>query len=115
MKAPPQGQSLCVHCGNATVATIDSRVMASNWRMRRKRCTSCEHRWTTYEVPAEMLDNFKYILETMRLMGNHVHAIGLLLEQTRHLSMIQEGKDANSKQSTTKADAWHSIRQHQAD
>jgi len=48
----------CTVCGMGPVATIDSRH-DGEWRYRRRRCTSCGHRWGTYEVPAELMANLR--------------------------------------------------------
>lgn len=63
-------QSVCIHCGKPTVSTVDSRHFPGTpWRVRRKLCTTCLQRWTTYEVPADVLSglrDFRYHISGMR-------------------------------------------------
>lgn len=46
----------CLQCNKGPVGTLDSRH-DGQWRYRRKRCEACGYRWSTYEVPAELLYN----------------------------------------------------------
>jgi transcriptional regulator NrdR family protein len=42
-----------VSCGSAKVGVVDSRDVPNGVR-RRRACSVCGTRWTTYEVPAEV-------------------------------------------------------------
>lgn len=48
-----QGGFRCQKCGAQSAGTvIDSRVSANGDRIRRRReCSQCRYRWTTYECP----------------------------------------------------------------
>lgn len=40
----------CPKCRQQTCITIESRINKDNSRRRRKECSECKHRYTTYEV-----------------------------------------------------------------
>lgn len=61
-------QGKCPHCGKGPVNTVDSRH-DTEWRWRRRVCQHCTVRWSTYEVPAELIGNLAkavHILTTTR-------------------------------------------------
>lgn len=92
-KTPPQNHNICIKCGANTVRTADSRIYGSRpWRTRRKHCDTCFHRWTTVEVPTELLHNVEHIMQTLHVMTQNVSEIQLMLEDMRHLAMMEEGK-----------------------
>lgn len=45
----------CPKCGSGLVRVIDSRPSGKSAR-RRRRCTTCEFRWTTWEYPEDIGD-----------------------------------------------------------
>jgi transcriptional regulator NrdR family protein len=44
----------CPACNGAENAVLEVRE-----ERRRRECTTCRHRWTTYEVPAERLERLE--------------------------------------------------------
>jgi transcriptional regulator NrdR family protein len=48
--------SLCPVCGSWQSKVKESRRDTRyGWKWRLRDCSNCEHRWSTYEVPAETL------------------------------------------------------------
>ncbi len=48
----------CPSCQSSRVQVTDSRPHHDGlWRRRRRICTACKHRWSTMEVPAELVEN----------------------------------------------------------
>jgi hypothetical protein len=90
-RASPVSHNICIRCGANTVRTADSRI-TGQWRTRRKCCDTCFHRWTTVEVPAELLHNVQLIMESLHSMSASVDQLQAVLEQMRHLAMMEEGK-----------------------
>ncbi len=60
---PEAGSNLsrCPKC-DGPVTVKDSRISENGWRYRRRRCMDCAHLWTTYEVPAELLDHLRVFI-----------------------------------------------------
>lgn len=57
----------CLSCGSSNVITIDSRH-EHVWRMRRRHCATCLYRWTTYEVPADLVEGMEeFLIQAQRL------------------------------------------------
>ena len=108
------GSSLCIACGHDTVMIRDSRVNSRNWRLRRRECMECKHRWSTYEVPVEVMSSVEEVLDILHTLGIHVQIIERLLEKARHAGIVGEG-DANRIASTAETNDGNSTRQHQAD
>ena len=80
------GLSRCLKCdGVATV--FNSRVDKNGWRWRRRECTLCEHRWTTYEVPAELLDALRTLHKSAQAAKQQVDALNSVLST---LSMVDK-------------------------
>ena len=67
----------CPNCGNHHTDTIDSRP-TKPWRIRRKRCRMCSHRWSTYEVPADQLEGMVELRYLVTQAKEHITK----LEQT---------------------------------
>ena len=87
------GASLCIKCGHDTVMIRDSRVNERNWRLRRRECMACKHRWSTYEVPVEVMSSVEDVLDILHTLGIHVQIIERLLEKARHAGIVGEGND----------------------
>lgn len=50
----------CSNCGSCEAHVYDSRNnKVSNARRRRYQCAKCGHRYTTYEIPAEVYERVK--------------------------------------------------------
>lgn len=45
----------CPGCGSIKSRVQETRVVQIGW-VRRRRICGCDHRWYTYEVPAEILE-----------------------------------------------------------
>lgn len=59
----------CPACGSSNAATIDSRYLDDvGWRRRRRECHACRHRWSTVEVPAELLGQMKYVFFKLKVI-----------------------------------------------
>jgi hypothetical protein len=85
------GASLCIVCGHDTVMIRDSRVNSRNWRWRRRECMACKHKWSTYEVPVEVMSSVEEVLDILHTLGIHVQIIERLLEKARHAGIVGEG------------------------
>ena len=46
----------CFKCGDLSIKIIHTSVNGQNHRLRRKECTSCGERLTTYEIPSEQYE-----------------------------------------------------------
>lgn len=90
-RAPVVSHNYCIKCNANTVRTADSRI-TGQWRTRRKHCDTCSYRWTTVEVPADLLRNVDHILRALHVMTQNVSELQLMLEDLRHLAMMEEGK-----------------------
>ena len=44
---------ICINCGADSVMNTDTRNSKSKPLRRRKHCTSCDYRFSTYEIPME--------------------------------------------------------------
>lgn len=56
--------AVCPECGGRESKTIDSRYARKfgfNTIRRRKECKACKRRWSTFEMPGEVIDYFKTI------------------------------------------------------
>lgn len=50
----------CPNCNSTNIFTSNSRKSEErNSVYRRRECSDCEHRWTTYEVSAELLSTYE--------------------------------------------------------
>lgn len=57
----------CPNCNAATVQVRGSRVAARAPSMRRRRhCTSCDYRWSTWEMSAEQVRTLQQLLPKLR-------------------------------------------------
>ena len=46
--------SACPDCGSWDSRVLESRRRPeTGWHYRRRECLNCDHRWGTYEVPAQ--------------------------------------------------------------
>jgi len=43
----------CPVCGGAGIGTVDSRRIGDKYRQRRRRCSDCYHRFSTFEISAD--------------------------------------------------------------
>lgn len=68
----------CMNCGHTKVMTIDSRP-TTLWRMRRKLCPMCRHRWSTYEIPTDMLDGMIELRRHLTAAKEHINQIDQVL------------------------------------
>lgn len=59
----------CPHCKSARGLVIDSRVLR-HYHRRRRRCSKCAWRWTTYEIDGvflgRLLDAMDHVRGTLR-------------------------------------------------
>lgn len=69
----------CPKCDSFDIRTADSRHDGP-WRMRRKHCWTCNHRWTTYEVPVELLDGMEECLQQIANMRDQTARLATLTE-----------------------------------
>jgi len=64
----------CPKCGTIT-QVADTRRAESNWLRRRRRCIACNNRFSTIEIPTEVLDSYadvansKDIVALVRLLA----------------------------------------------
>ncbi len=55
----------CPKCQSNNEKVIDSRDTHGDWTRRRRRvCISCNHRWTTTEIPTEMVNELIALAQT---------------------------------------------------
>ena len=78
------GLSRCLKCDSVAIV-FNSRVDANGWRWRRRACTVCHHRWTTYEVPADLITALREFLQSAQAAKVHVDALN---EQLRSLTIV---------------------------
>jgi len=76
---PEAGSNLsrCPKC-DGPVTVKDSRITTNGWRYRRRRCNDCVHTWTTYEVPAELLEHlrvFVAMVQSTKQQIEHLEAL----------------------------------------
>ena len=72
------GLSRCLKCDGVSTV-FNSRVDKNGWRWRRRECTVCEHRWTTYEVPAELLTSLRAFIALAQQAKQHVDTLNDLI------------------------------------
>lgn len=78
----------CPSCGSADAATIDSRYLEdTGWRRRRRECHACRHRWSTVELPAELVGDLRHVFA-------HLKTIERLTAESR-LMITTVGFDAH--------------------
>lgn len=79
----------CPACGEQSVCTLDTRVSPEygdgGTCRRRRRCETCNHRWTTFEIPYERLKEY----ELSRKMVSHVKTV---ISQIEFGDVIDFGK-----------------------
>lgn len=46
---------MCPECGGGNVYVVDSREKET-YKRRRYKCSNCDHRWNTAEIPLERLN-----------------------------------------------------------
>lgn len=84
---------LCPVCGAAETCTADSRpVNNGKWRRRRKKCNACNHRWTTFEVPRELIRQLPSLNTWLELMSEKINKFRQEIGDTIS-SEIQENDD----------------------
>jgi transcriptional regulator NrdR family protein len=55
----------CPQCSHADSVVIDSRDANGGFtRRRRHKCSNCNHRWSTKELPVELIDQAIEVLST---------------------------------------------------
>lgn len=81
----------CPICGMNDVITVDSRH-EHEWRMRRKKCFACKHRWTTYEIPADTLGNLMECRKLLDTMREAVTKMGAMLDNSKLMDEISNGE-----------------------
>lgn len=72
----------CPSCQSASVKVIDSRVSGSGCR-RRRECGICAHRWTTYELPTEILEAMQRGLASVDIDRLRTTLVDMLSEVSR--------------------------------
>ncbi len=82
----------CPSCEHQFSGVTDSRGTSGGWQRRRRVCLSCGHRWTTMEVPTELVTVFPKMIERMRAMRDELTAILGDAEETKS---TLEGIDAS--------------------
>jgi hypothetical protein len=55
---------------------------------------ACKHKWSTYEVPVEVMASVEEVLDILHTLGIHVQIIERLLEKARHAGIVGEGNDS---------------------
>ncbi len=68
------GLSRCLKCDGVSTV-FNSRVDKNGWRWRRRACLVCHHKWTTYEVPAELIEDIRAFLHSAQAAKQHVDAL----------------------------------------
>jgi transcriptional repressor NrdR len=53
--------SACPDCGNTNSEVVETRRISGSVR-RRRRCVTCQRRWTTYEVSLEKVKQFDQLI-----------------------------------------------------
>lgn len=69
MRPIPAFSRMCPNCRGTKVSVIDCRPgsVSQNAPFRRRRkCKTCDHRWTTYEVAEESLKAMQVLAEQLR-------------------------------------------------
>lgn len=56
MPAARMVSAVCPRCGHGESTVVDTRLTEEGWRRRRRSCLSCEARWSTLEVPVDVVD-----------------------------------------------------------
>ena len=54
-KCEAMSPSICPQCGVPRARIVDTRP-SPRGRRRRRKCIVCDHRWTTLEIPEELMD-----------------------------------------------------------
>lgn len=47
--------TMCPACGGDDTKVLDTRIDHRGWRMRRRACKDCGHRYWTSEIPTDQL------------------------------------------------------------
>ncbi|MDD5353464.1 MAG: hypothetical protein PHS93_09910, partial [Candidatus Omnitrophica bacterium] len=69
------GYSVCPKCNRNKVIVSDSRPslqLGFHSIRRRRHCLACEHTYSTYEIPAELLDTIECFRESATYLMNAV-------------------------------------------
>lgn len=62
MRWGSQKLQCCPECGSANAAIIDTRyIEETGWKRRRRKCHACQHRWSTVELPAELVGELETV------------------------------------------------------
>jgi transcriptional regulator NrdR family protein len=69
----------CPICAGAAIGVVDSR-QASGHRLRRRRCLTCGHRWSTYEVSGDVFLRMRAVLQQASAVLAQLQAMKRSLE-----------------------------------
>ena len=79
----------CAKCGSIDSHVLDSRNHeVDNARRRRHQCNNCNHRYTTYEVPAEEYEK----IQTIKMDVSQIDSVVSLLRMIK----AQFGEDGSN-------------------
>ena len=79
----PESAGLCCeHCGSSDISVTDSRPSRGTVR-RRRRCNHCGHRFTTYEVSADIEDLIRFDVWLQQLNPRDLLLLKGLAKQMR--------------------------------
>ena len=71
----------CPKCGDDTAGVINSRQsLRGPYRVRRKRCCACGHRWSTAEVPLELVQSFLNMREAISRAAKSTHVASATMD-----------------------------------
>ena len=82
----------CPECGRTSTAVTDTRNYAA-YKRRRRECTNCKTRWTTYEVSTEMFKSCRNVAVAISNLLRDVSPDLIELEQLKQ--MTEENNDGN--------------------
>ena len=70
----PRQAAICPACKKQTAVTLESRSNKDSSRRRRKVCTECNHRYTTYEVSEEF---YRAAVLNQKAVDNFIKCLNL--------------------------------------
>ncbi len=72
--------TMCPKCGSTLTRCADSRIhIGTGGRRRRYFCDACKHRWTTLELPIELLENLHMVQPMISEVTDHLVRLRELL------------------------------------
>jgi hypothetical protein len=81
--------TMCPKCSSTLTRCADSRIhVGTGGRRRRYYCDTCSHRWTTLELPIELIEDLHKVQPMINELANNLVALRELLH---HLPI--EGMD----------------------